>query len=163
MGLLENILAGGVTTALGAMGSFAKDLREAITGKSILDPGKQAELVLRAQEIEQGIVLAQMAYDKAQVEGQLAVNKAEAESGSTFKGGWRPAVGWVCVSGLFYEFILRPILPWAIKVAALATGMVSVVPEMPTTPMDTLMTLLFGMLGLGGMRMYEKVKGVAAK
>jgi hypothetical protein len=163
MAIIESILAGGFGTALSAAGSLLKDIREAITGKAILDPNKQAELVLRAQEIENGIVLAQMSYEKAQLEGQLKINQSEAESASIFKGGWRPAVGWVCVCGLGYEFLLRPILPWLIQVGALVTGMASVAPVMPETSMGDLMTILLGILGLGGLRTYEKAKRVASK
>ena len=98
MAIIEQILAGGVGVALSSFGEFAKSIREAITGKAILDPNKQAELALKAQEMEQALTLSALSYEKAQLEGQLAINRAEAESGSLFKGGWRPAVGWVCVA-----------------------------------------------------------------
>lgn len=163
MGIIEQILAGGVGTAFTAAGNLLKDLREAITGKAIVDPMKLAELAQRAQETENGLILAQMAYEKAQMEGQLAVNKAEAESSSLFKGGWRPAVGWVCVLGLGYEFLLRPLLPWCIQVGAAMTGLEPLKAPLPEIPMGDLLTLLFGILGIGGMRMYEKVKGVSSK
>jgi hypothetical protein len=163
MGLIDKILAGGVNVALSAAGGLFKDIREAITGKAILDPNKQAELVLRAQEIENGLALASMAYDKAQLEGQLAINKAEAESPSLFKGGWRPAAGWTCVGGLLYTFLARPLLWWIIQVGLIIVGKVNVIPPLPAIEMTELLTLLGGLLGLGGMRMYEKAKGVASK
>lgn len=163
MAIIDSILAAGFGTALSAAGDFVKSIREAITGKAILDPNKQAELIIRAQEIENGIVLAQMAYEKAQLEGQLKINETEAGGSSLFKGGWRPAVGWVCVFGLGYEFLLRPILPWLVQVGALVTGIKAVLPPMPETPMGDLMTILLGILGLAGARSYEKTKGVASK
>lgn len=88
---------------------------------------------------------------------QIDVNKAEAESGSLFVSGWRPAVGWVCVSGLAYTFLGRPMIAWATGIVSPST------PMPPTLDLGDLMTLLMGMLGLGGYRTYEKLRGVAAK
>ena len=84
---------------------------------------------------------------------QVGVNTAEANSGSNFRGGWRPFVGWTCGVGLAYSVLIQP----------LATGLIQAfVPDMKTFAMpnvqtDALMALLFGMLGLGGYRTYEKV------
>ena len=88
------------------------------------------------------------------MQGQLEINKAEAESKSFFRGGWRPAVGWVCVIGLFYSFVLRPVLPWIISTVGFETE------PLPPMDMGTLLPLLGGMLGLGGFRTYEKIKGL---
>ena len=84
---------------------------------------------------------------------QVGVNTAEANSGSNFRGGWRPFVGWTCGVGLAYAVLIQP----------LATGLIQAfVPDMKTFAMpnvqtDALMALLFGMLGLGGYRTYERV------
>lgn len=88
------------------------------------------------------------------VQGQLDANKIEAASPSTFTSGWRPAIGWVCALALFAQYIARPGLQWC--------GMVSGHP-FPTLPGidDNLWQLMLGMLGLGGLRSFEKVKGVA--
>jgi hypothetical protein len=80
---------------------------------------------------------------------QIGVNKAEADSGSLFKGGWRPAVGWVCGLALFNNFIVVPY--------AIAFGL-----DMPTLSMGGLMPVLLGMLGLTAARTIEKGKGVAS-
>lgn len=88
------------------------------------------------------------------VAGQLKVNAAEAASASTFVAGWRPFIGWICGAGLGYEFLLRPLLTY---VTALAGGHFVA----PDLDMASLSQLLFGMLGLAGMRTYEKVQGVA--
>lgn len=85
---------------------------------------------------------------------QIDVNKEEAKSASWFTSGWRPAVGWTCVGGLAYQLMFRPILGW---VAQNLLGWT--LP--PNLELETLMTLLFGMLGLGAYRSVEKVKGVA--
>jgi|TARA_A100000172_G_scaffold36808_1_gene22427 hypothetical protein len=85
---------------------------------------------------------------------QIEVNKAEASSGSLFKGGWRPFVGWICGVALLYHFILSPLI---IFIVAL-TG--AQLPPLPEFDMSSLMTVLLGMLGIGGLRTYEKQKGL---
>tara|TARA_R110002033_G_scaffold52067_6_gene99168 strand:+ start:1591 stop:1965 length:375 start_codon:yes stop_codon:yes gene_type:complete len=95
--------------------------------------------------------IATMADNHAQelAKGQIAVNKAEAESGSLFIGGWRPFVGWVCGIGLMYNVLLSQILAiWF---------------EVPTVDPSLLTPVLLGMLGLGGLRSWEKKSGVAKK
>lgn len=96
----------------------------------------------------------QLAAALAIVQGQLDINKAEAASPSAFTSGWRPGIGWVCAMALFFQYIARPLLMWF----GLVTGH-----EWPPLPGidDNLWQLLLGMLGLGGLRTYEKTKGVA--
>ena len=85
---------------------------------------------------------------------QMAINKEEAASGSLFKGGWRPFVGWVCGVAFCYHFIIQPII---IFIVAL-TGII--IPDLPSFNMNTLLTVLGGLLGIGGLRTYEKQKGL---
>ena len=82
---------------------------------------------------------------------QLEVNKVEAGHTSKFVSGWRPFTGWICATALGYHFILQPLLTFA-----LYTFGNEIV--LPTFDMTTLTTVLLGMLGLGGMRSFEKVK-----
>ena len=93
--------------------------------------------------------IATMAERHAQelAKGQLDVNKVEAAHKSLFVAGWRPAIGWVCALGLFYNVILANII-----------GIWVDVPEIDTT---LLVPVMMGMLGLGAMRSYEKVQGVS--
>jgi len=93
-----------------------------------------------------------------QTMGQLEVNKAEAAHRSIFVAGWRPMVGWVCAAALAYHFILYPLVVF-ILVSFQITGLHP--SDLPSFDMDSLMTVLLGMLGLGGLRTYEKAKGVA--
>ena len=81
------------------------------------------------------------------LKGQLEINKVEAAHHSIFVSGWRPAIGWVCKLGLFYNVIVANIL-----------GIWVDVPEVDTT---LLVPVMMGMLGIGAMRSYEKVKGVS--
>jgi hypothetical protein len=122
--------------------------------KLIPDPHQAAEAKLRALEMAQRGELATLDADMRLAMGQLEVNKVEAAT-DMFRGGWRPACGWVCALGLSYTFLLRPILPW---LAALGGADV---PEMPEIDTETLMVLLMGMLGLGGLRTFERVRGKA--
>lgn len=85
---------------------------------------------------------------------QVEVNKAEASHRSIFVAGWRPFVGWICAVALGYHFVLHPIILFGMGVAGVAPI------ELPSFDMDSLMTVLLGMLGLGGLRSYEKSKGL---
>jgi hypothetical protein len=97
---------------------------------------------------------AQLAAAVQLVQGQLAVNQAEAGSASVFVAGWRPFIGWVCGTALAYTYIGYPLLLWA--GAAWFPGI-----KPPVLGNDGMLyELLLGMLGLGGLRTFEKVKGV---
>jgi hypothetical protein len=80
---------------------------------------------------------------------QLEVNRVEAAHKSLFVSGWRPAVGWVCVLGMFGNFIT---IPFTNFVLALTGSEI----EVPLIPLETMMPVLLGLLGLGGLRTYEK-------
>ena len=97
---------------------------------------------------------AQLAAALTIVQGQLDANKVEAASPSAFTSGWRPGVGWVCVAALAGQYIARPLVQWG--------GIVSghPLPDLPGID-DNLWQLMLGLLGLGGLRTYEKVQGVA--
>jgi hypothetical protein len=84
---------------------------------------------------------------------QIEVNKEEARSQGIFKGGWRPFLGWVCGIAFAYHFVMQPLLVFIL----MAYGVSVVLPEFD---MSSLMTVLGGMLGLGGLRTFEKYKGV---
>lgn len=85
---------------------------------------------------------------------QISVNAAEAASGSLFKGGWRPCVGWVCAIAFFYHFVGQPLIIFIVALAG------AEIPPLPEFDMGTLLTVLGGMLGIGSLRTYEKKKGI---
>lgn len=84
---------------------------------------------------------------------QIEVNKMEAQSRHWFVASWRPCVGWICAIALGYHFIISPITVFALSIAGLSYNL-------PEFDMNSLMTILMGMLGLGGLRTWEKSKGI---
>ena len=118
-----------------------------ILDKVVEDKDQKAKL---AHEI------ATMAERHAQelARGQIEINKEEARSRNIFIAGWRPFVGWTCGLALFWHFLGLP-------VTLFVTGWFDLQhPPLPEFDMQSLMTVLLGMLGLGGMRTFEKFKGV---
>ena len=97
--------------------------------------------------------LAEKQAHEAQL-AQVEVNKAEAQHRSIFVAGWRPFIGWVCGIALAYHFVFAPIILFATAFFGVE------VPELPSFDMETLTTILLGMLGLGGLRSFEKFKGL---
>jgi hypothetical protein len=84
---------------------------------------------------------------------QIELNKAEAQHASIFVAGWRPCVGWICAIALGYHFILSPILDTILALSGYTI-------TLPEFEFGQLSTILMGMLGLGGLRTFEKMKGV---
>ena len=82
---------------------------------------------------------------------QIEVNKEEAKSRSWWIAGWRPACGWICTLAMGYHFIIQPLLIFFLAIFGLKM-------DIPSFDMATLMTVLLGMLGLGGLRSFEKHK-----
>jgi hypothetical protein len=85
---------------------------------------------------------------------QTDVNKVEAASSDPFTSRWRPFIGWVCGSALAWHYIGRPVASWFL----LMTGAEAPIPEVE---LGDLLVILLGMLGLGGLRTAEKLRGVA--
>lgn len=117
------------------------------------DANRRAEEMYKLETLRAQGRLEQLNAEVRILLAQMDVNKTEAAHSSIFVAGWRPGAGWVCVLGLFYTFFLRPILEWA---SGFAPG-THVPPELD---MGDLITLLFGMLGIGGLRTFEKLKQV---
>ncbi len=96
---------------------------------------------------------SQMAAAVMVIQGQLDINKAEASNPSMFVAGWRPFIGWTCGAAFAYKFVIAPFI-----VLGLATFGHPV--NLPVLDFTEMSTILLGMLGLGGMRTIEKIKGV---
>ena len=137
----------------GAVTGTLETVRYALTGDLPPDVRVSLEKVeLFMQELEAKVM-----------QGQVEINKIEAQSQSFFKSAWRPAVGWIGVLGLFYHFLVYPALNWYILLKGMTMKLAdgSVVPMVaPILDSAGLMALVSAMLGIGGYRTYEKFKGV---
>lgn len=112
-----------------------------------------AKAKARLMEMNHEEVMACLNADLQIAMGQIEVNKEEAKSDSLFKSGWRPAVGWVCVAAFAYHYLLQPLLIFILAACGVPLAL-------PVFPMEALLTVLLGLLGLGGLRSFEKVKGL---
>lgn len=119
-----------------------------VLDKLIPDPTAKAAAHLKLAELEASGELARLTAETDLAKGQLEINKVEAASASLFVSGWRPGVGWICAAALGYQFLGRPLL-------------ITFGQESPDLAMGDLLTILLGLLGLGGLRTAEKIKGVA--
>ena len=104
----------------------------------------------KAREAEEKLLSALLAADS----GQIQVNQAEAAHRSLFVAGWRPWIGWICGMGLFWAFVVQPIVLWL-------NGVMGWQVVMPPIQTDYLLELVMAMLGLSGLRSFEKMKRVA--
>lgn len=122
--------------------------------KIIPDPqaraNAQLELIKAEREYELRAIEAALRAD----ESQAAVNQSEASHVSLFVAGWRPFIGWVCGIAFAYHFILQPFLVFLYTLHGKTFAM-------PYFEMDALFTVLIGMLGLGSMRTFEKIKKIS--
>ena len=114
-----------------------------------LNSGGQSSLGEFAKDIREAIKGKEIDPDKMMdlVKVQSEINKMEAQHRSVFVAGWRPFIGWICGLSLAYNFIIRDVIAWVSP---------DIMP--PAIQMDQLITILLGMLGLGGFRTFEKIK-----
>lgn len=127
-----------------------------ILDKVIPDPEARAKAQLDLLRLQQE---GQFKELDAQLQVNLShaeINKIEAASQSGYQAGWRPLAGYVCVAGMGYEFLLRPLLPWVMTVAGVES-----VPELPSLD-NVLFELIAGMLGLGTLRTADRWKRMNA-
>ena len=117
----------------------------------------KAQAALAQLELEKAIGERTHALEMALIErdaqiaaDQSKTNQIEASSDSLFKSGWRPMIGWICGGALLYQMIGRPLLAWLSTIYGWMPP--------PSLELDTLLTLLFAILGLGAYRTYEKTK-----
>lgn len=135
------------------LGPLADIIKGAI-GRIFPDPAAQADASYKLAALVQSGELAQMANDTQLALAQIGVNNTEAGSDSLFKSGWRPNIGWICGAALGWNYIGRPVV---VTAAALAGHPVT----LPAADTQELLPLLMALLGLGGFRTMEKIKGAA--
>lgn len=127
--------------------SAALDLGTTLINKVFPDPAQASQAKLELLKLQQSGELAVMT-------AQTDINKVEASSSSLFVSGWRPCVGWVCALALAYQYLLKPLLTWLLMTLGYN---IAIMPGLD----DNLWQLLMGMLGMGGLRTFEKIQGVA--
>ncbi len=114
-------------------------------------PNKKARAAAK-EKLESELLAAATAARKAQLE----INRAEAAHKNLFVAGWRPFIGWVCGLGVFWAFLGQPLASWLAAIFGIES-------RPPDIAADRLFELVLAMLGIGGLRTFEKLRGVARK
>jgi len=143
------IAAGAVQVGKSVAGLF-----QSIITRVWPDPADAARAAQAMAELEQAGEFKRIDAALQEMQMQADINKTEAQHPSVFVSGWRPAVGWVCTFALFWHFIGRPFASWLLLLNGVDT-------QIPVVEMTDLWIILGGLLGIGGMRSYERVQGVA--
>ena len=125
------------------------ELGNTLINKVWPDPVQQAAEQRKLLELYQKGDLAELQAHVQQVQGQLQINAKEAEHPRVFVAGWRPFVGWVGGFSLAYMGIIEPFLRFI-------ANMIGYTGEFPVIDTSLTMQILLGMLGIGGMRSYDK-------
>ena len=118
------------------------------------DPSKRAEELFKLEQLKQTGDLAKLQAEVSLMLGQIEINKVEAQHPSVFVAGARPAVMWIGAFGLAYAAIIEPIARFVARVVCDYSG------EFPVLDTTITMQVLFGILGLGAYRTFEKTKEV---
>ena len=130
------------------------DLGSKIIDRIWPDPAQRDAAKLELFKAQQAGEFKEMDQAFEIAKAQIGVNQVEASNGALFVSGWRPAIGWVCAAALAYQYVGRPLVAWTFAVVG------HPLPPMPGLD-DNLWQLMMGMLGLGGLRTFEKVKGAS--
>lgn len=125
------------------------DIGKSLIDKLIPDPQAKAAATQKLLEMQQS-------GDLAVIAGQNRINEIEAANPRIFVSGWRPFIGWVCGSALAFQLIFTPLGMWASGLAGHPT-------QFPALNTELLTTLVISMLGMGGLRTYEKLNKVETK
>lgn len=132
----------GIGTVIESVGKVAGDL--------ITTDKERMQLELEGRKLDQAIDIA-----------QIGVNNTEAQHTSVFVAGWRPAIGWVGAAAMAYQFLLYPLLTWFWALAQANGHLPAGMQPPPMLDADALWVILSGILGIAGMRSFEKSRGVA--
>jgi hypothetical protein len=133
-------------TGLGSIFSFGTAIIDKIFPNA--DEANKAKLAMLQLQQNGDLKVLDEQFQLAMKQGE--VNAIEAASEKWWKAGWRPFIGWVCGTALAYNYVLMPFIVYFAKLFKPDA------PAMPVLDIGTLMTLLFGMLGIGAMRSYDK-------
>lgn len=143
-----NLLGMGIGGIIETVGKIADDLHTSDQERAQMAI-EERKLDLEAQRVAQTVDLA-----------QTEVNKAEAGHASLFVAGWRPAIGWIGGAAMAYQFLAYPLLQWGWAVMQSRGIIPAEFAAPPVMASDQLWVILSGILGIAGMRTYEKRSGV---
>jgi hypothetical protein len=135
------------------------DLGKGIINRIFPDPAQAAAAQLELLKMQQNGDLAQLAADTDLAKLQIQVNIEEAKHANIFVSGWRPAVGWCCAAAFAYSYVLLPFLQFVVFTFGTAE-MAAQLKLAPALELSEMVPVLFGMLGLSGLRTAERIKGV---
>jgi hypothetical protein len=138
-------------TGLGSVFDFGSKIIDKIWPNA--EDAARAKLAML--ELQQKGEFKELELNFELAKAQIGVNAEEAKNPSLFVSGWRPAVGWVCVSAYAFNYLIMPIANW------IARWIDVTAPAIIALDTGELTTLLFGMLGIGTLRTIDKIKGVA--
>ena len=145
---MNPLILGGITPIVEAVGAIADDLFTSDEERAKADL-ESMKVGLDAARVDAGLIA-----------GQQEINKVEAAHASIFVAGWRPAIGWVGVLALAYQYILYPLMTWAWAWLTAQGWVPSSVTPPPILDIEALMVLMTGILGIAGARTFEKVRGI---
>lgn len=129
------------------------DLGGKIIDKIFPDKDAADKVKFEMMKMQQDGAFKEMELEYANMMQQAKINEVEAGSSNFFVSGWRPAVGWVCVAAYAFNYLGMPMFNWVVKFWTLNA------PQITALDTSELTTLLFGLLGIGGLRTFEKIKG----
>ena len=132
---------------LGTLVSTILPLAETVIDRVVPDKNAKAKAL---QDLEHMLVEAETKGQLAQIE----VNKIEAGSRSVWTSGWRPFIGWTCGFAMAYAYVVQPILVFILAQSGYLI-------DLPRVELAEMMPILLGMLGLGGLRSFEKYKKIS--
>ena len=124
-----------------------------IINKFIPDPAQKAQAAYQMAQLQQQDAFKELDAQIATMQAQTNTNQTEAANANLFVAGWRPFIGWVCGSGVAWNYLGGPLLSSLLLIFGHPV-------QIPQADLSEMMPLLIGMLGLGGMRTYEKINGV---
>jgi len=122
--------------------------------------GKVADDLITSDEERLKIALEEKKLDQALLQGQLEINKVEAQHQSIFVAGWRPMIGWIGAAALSYQFLIYPFYTWIWSHDHPGTSLDLCPGKLDA---DLLWALISGMLGIAGMRSFDKLKGTQTR
>jgi hypothetical protein len=135
------------------------EIGKGIINRLFPDPAAAAAAQLELLKMQQSGDLAQLAAETDLAKLQIQTNVEEAKNANIFVSGWRPAVGWCCAAAFAYSYVLLPFAQFLVFTFG-TSEMVSQLKLAPKLELSEMLPVLFGMLGLGGLRTVEKVKNV---